>query len=308
LTGAALVGALSGRRSVVAEQPQGDTPQGDSKAGFVDAHCHVWTDDVRRYPLAPGFTPAEMAPRSFTPQQLLAHARPCGVSRVVLIQMSYYGFDNRYMLDCMRDHPGVFSGVAVVDHHAPTLGDTVRGLKRQGVRGFRIHPGSQEVGAWLFDDDMARIWKIGADENLAMCALVNPDALGPLDRMCEKFPRTPLVIDHFGRVGMDGTLRDDDIDGLCRLSRHARTFVKVSAFYAMGQKRAPYTDLGPMIRRLVEAYTPRRLMWGTDCPYQVQPPHAYLDSVELVRSRLDFLTADDRAWLLGKTAEQVFFT
>jgi predicted TIM-barrel fold metal-dependent hydrolase len=62
-----------------------------------------------------------------------------------------------------------------------------------------------------------------------------------------------------------------------------------------------------MIRRLVDAYSPQRLMWATDCPYQVQNGHTYLDSIELVRSRLDFLSADDRAWLLGKTAERVFF-
>jgi predicted TIM-barrel fold metal-dependent hydrolase len=62
-----------------------------------------------------------------------------------------------------------------------------------------------------------------------------------------------------------------------------------------------------MIRRLVEAYTPRRLMWATDCPYQVQNGHTYRDSIELVRSRLEFLSDEDRQWLLGKTAERVFF-
>ncbi len=63
-----------------------------------------------------------------------------------------------------------------------------------------------------------------------------------------------------------------------------------------------------MIRRLVEAYTPRRLMWATDCPYQVQAGHTYRDSIELIRSRIDFLSADDRQWLLGKTAQHLFFS
>ena len=83
--------------------------------------------------------------------------------------------------------------------------------------------------------------------------------------------------------------------------------MKVSAFYALGKKKAPYTDLGPMIRRLYEAFGPRRLMWASDCPYQVQGDHTYRDSIELVRSRLDFLSEDDREWLLRKTAERVFF-
>ncbi len=281
-----------------------DAPDGSA----IDAHSHVWTPDVERYPLAQGFIPSDMRPASFTPEQLLAHARRCGVGRVVLIQMSYYGFDNTYMLAAMRDFPGVFSGVAVVDEHGSQLLDTMRDLKKQGVRGFRIHPAQQAVDRWLFSPGMAAMWTLGADERLAMCALVNPEALAALDTMCEKFPKTPVVIDHFARIGVDGTVRDADVDQLCRLARHAHAHVKISAFYALGKKKSPYTDLAPMIRRLVSAFGSERLIWATDCPYQVQEGHTYRDSIELVRSRLDFLTSDDRGWLLGKTAQRVFFS
>jgi len=281
--------------------------EGSIKGGAIDAHSHIWSPDVERYPLASGFTVADMQPASFTAEQLLAAARPAGVGRVVLIQMSFYGFDNRYMLHAIRANPGVFSGVAVIDAQGKDVPGTMRGLKQQGVRGFRIHPAQQTVDAWLFSPAMATMWKTGADENLAMCALVNPEALGPLDTMCERYPQTPVVIDHFARIGMDGTVRDADVDRLCRLARHPRTYVKVSAFYALGKKQAPYTDLGPMVARLLKAFGRERLMWATDCPYQVQSPHTYLDSIELVRSRLDFLSAEDRQWLLASTAQRVFF-
>jgi predicted TIM-barrel fold metal-dependent hydrolase len=279
----------------------------DLSSGCIDAHSHVWTPDVKRYPLAAGFKVADMQPASFTPAELMAQARPCGVDRVVLIQMSYYRFDNRYMLDAMREAPGTFAGVAVIDHRAAGLRDTIRAMKQQGVRGFRIHPGQEPVDAWLGSKAMADFWRLGADERMAMCALVNPDALAPLDKMCERFPKTPLVVDHFARIGIDGTIRTSDVDNLCRLARHALAHVKVSAFYALGKKQSPYTDLGPMIRRLLDAFGRQRLMWATDCPYQVQNGHTYRDSIELVRSRLDFLSPDDRAWLLRNTAERVFF-
>lgn len=282
--------------------------QGGPMNGAIDAHVHVWTPDVARYPLAAPYTPAQMQPASFTPKQLLAHAEPCGVRRIVLIQMSYYGFDNRYMLDTIRDFPGVFSGVAVVDEHAPGLRGTMLDLKKRGVRGFRIHPAQQAVADWLFGAPMAQMWKIGADEQLAMCALVNPQALEPLDKMCRQFPGTRLVIDHFARIGMDGTIRDSEVDNLCRLARHKLTSVKTSAFYALGRKKPPYTDLGPMIRRLLDAFGPERLMWASDCPFQVDPGHTYRDSIDLVRERLDFLSAGDREWILEKTAQRVFFS
>ena len=82
----------------------------------------------------------------------------------------------------------------------------------------------------------------------------------------------------------------------------------MSAFYALGKKHAPYTDLGPMIRRLLSAFGPERLMWATDCPFQVENGHTYRDSIDLIRERLDFLTASDRKWLLGGTAQRVFFS
>jgi hypothetical protein len=65
---------------------------------YIDAHSHVWTPDVAHYPLAKGFTVANLQPRSFTPEELLAICRPAGVGRVNLIQMSYYEFDKSFQI------------------------------------------------------------------------------------------------------------------------------------------------------------------------------------------------------------------
>ncbi len=275
--------------------------------GYIDAHVHVWTSDLQRYPIAPGYRPEQMQPPSFTPEELLRHARPCGVSRIVLIQMSYYNFDNRYMLDVMKSHPGVFGGVAIVDSRAPDVAARMRELKKGGVRGFRISPG-RDVAGWLDSPGMAAMWRCGAEESLAMCPLLNPDALPALDRMCAKFPETPVVIDHFARIGADGEIREADLQQLCSMARHRKTHVKLSAFYALGKKQYPYTDLLPMVRRLIDAYGPQRLMWATDCPYQVEKGHTYKGSVELLEKRLDGISKADRHWLMAGAAERVFFS
>jgi predicted TIM-barrel fold metal-dependent hydrolase len=278
------------------------------KQGPIDAHVHVWTPDTEHYPLAAGFRREEMKPASFTPEELFEHARPCGVARVVLIQMSFYGFNNSYMLDTIERFPGTFSGVAVIDDSAANPPAEMRRLAKQGVCGFRIYPRNLPVDRWLAGEGMQAMWKCGAEENLALCHLVNPDALPAIDRQCEKFSETPVVIDHFARIGVDGTIRESDLKALCKLARHAKTYVKLSAFYALGAKKPPYLDLLPMIHRLVDAFGVERLMWATDCPYQVQAGHTYADSIALVRDRLDGLTDGDRDWLLRKTAESVFFT
>src|SRR5438034_1032050 len=89
--------------------------RGPKAMNFIDAHVHVWTPDTDRYPLAPGYKKADMKPASFTPEELFQHCKPAGVGRINLIQMSFYGFDNSYMLDMIAKYPDVFVGTAVIN-------------------------------------------------------------------------------------------------------------------------------------------------------------------------------------------------
>jgi predicted TIM-barrel fold metal-dependent hydrolase len=74
----------------------------------------------------------------------------------------------------------------------------------------------------------------------------------------------------------------------------------------LGKKKPPHLDLAPLIKRVHEAFGPKRLMWASDCPFQVQN-ETYADSISLVRDRLDFLTPADKEWMLRRTAEETFF-
>jgi predicted TIM-barrel fold metal-dependent hydrolase len=276
--------------------------------GFIDAHVHVWTPDTAHYPLAAAYKREDMKPASFTPEQLFLHTRPAGVDRINLIQMSFYGFDNRYMLDMMALHPEVFVGTAVIDPLADAPDKLMTELSKKRVRAFRIHPNLSKLppARWLEPAGYSRMFETGATNNQAMSCLMAPDALPELDRMCRKFPHTPVIIDHLCRIGLDGTVREQDIDAFCAVAEHKRVLVKVGAFYALGKKQPPYTDLGPLIRRVVKAFGANRCMWESDCPFQVVD-HKYQDSIDLIRKRLDFLTDEDKEWMLRRTAEEFFF-
>jgi predicted TIM-barrel fold metal-dependent hydrolase len=275
--------------------------------GYIDAHVHVWTDDLATYPLAPGYMVEQMKPPTFIPEELLAHARPCGVDRIVLIQMSFYGFDNCYMLDTMARFPGVFRGVAVVDHTREDLAEAVASLRERGVRGFRLY---QWVGTGvppLDAPEYERLCGLAGDLGMAVCPLIDPPLLGGVAGAAGRFPGTTFVIDHLARIGAGGKPIDPgDVDALCALAEHPNCHVKVSAFYALGSGRAPYDDLVPLIRRVWEAFGADRLMWATDCPYQVDD-ETYEASLALVRDGLPFLNEAEREAILRGTAERVFF-
>ncbi|HEY2573572.1 MAG TPA: amidohydrolase family protein [Verrucomicrobiaceae bacterium] len=298
---AASVGAVLGAETLF--DPAGMAAE-DRK--FIDAHVHVWTPDTEHYPLAPGSLKKDMIPASFTPEELFSQCRPQGVNRIVLIQMSFYKFDNRYLLDMMERHKGVFRGVAIVDEGSPELQAEMKSLAKRGVRGFRVYTSAAQAAAW--GDGMRKMWTCAADEGLAMCLLADPESLPTVQKWCAQFPKTRVVIDHFARIGMKGPVKQSDADHLCRLAESPLTHVKTSAFYALGGKKAPYTDMGPLVRRLRDSFGAERLMWASDCPFQLQDGHTYADSIALIRDRLDFLTASDKEWMLRKTAEKVFFS
>jgi len=282
--------------------------QAQSEPDWIDAHVHIWTTDTEKYPLAEGFKKENMKPASFTPEELFAVCRPHGVKRIVLIQMSFYKYDNRYMLDAMRQYPGVFGGVAIIDENGPDPKAEMTKLAEAGVRGFRLYANKENAESWATSPGVQAMWTHAPVTDQAMCLLSNADALPAIHGLCGKHPDTRVVIDHFSRIGADGEIREEDLKRLCDLAAFKNVYVKVSAFYALGKKAAPYTDLGPMVKRLRDAYGAERLMWASDCPYQVQNGHGYGESVALIRDRLDFLTAAEKDAILRTTAEKVFYS
>ncbi|MBI1310459.1 amidohydrolase family protein [bacterium] len=275
--------------------------------GFIDAHSHIWLPDDSKYPLANGQTVADLKPASFTDNELMAVARPEGVDRVVLIQHSiYHGFDNSYLVDTFHRQPDRFRVVGMVDSRKPGTGAEMRRLLKHGVTGFRITPSVLGDG-WLRDAGMKEMWRTAVETRQNMCCLINPSDLPDVGRMCDGFPDTPVVIDHFGRVGVDGRIRPLELLALLKLADHRHVRVKISAYYALGLKRPPHDDLLPMIREVVETFGPERCMWASDCPYQIQGVNNYAASIGLIRDRADFLTEEARDCLLRRTAEQTFF-
>ena len=280
----------------------------DVASGYVDAHSHIWTTDLEKFPLANGQTRADLKPESFTAEELLALAGKSGVTRVVLIQhQPYHGVDNSYITAAIAQHPGRFGAVACIDETAPHPEKEMDRLKAQGVRGFRIRPGEGGTKLWRDSAGIRAMWEHAGKSGLAICPLIDPENIAQVDEMCGRYPDATVVVDHFARVGMAGPVEESQLKALADLARHKAAHVKISAYYALGNKKPPHTELLPMIRRLYETYGAKRLMWGSDCPYQLTAPNNYPDSVALVRDRIDFVTAEERDWLLRKTAESVFF-
>ena len=116
-----------------------------SLKGGCDTHVHV-VGDSHRYPM--------LADRRYTPGpasagDLARHLDRVGMERVVLIQPSIYGTDNRCLIDALSElGPGARAVVVV---NRDTSQSELERMDRAGVRGIRLN--LESVG----DHDCARL-------------------------------------------------------------------------------------------------------------------------------------------------------
>ena len=291
------------------------------KDRIIDAHIHVWTPDTERYPLAPGFTPDDFWLPSFTPDDHFAYSRRVGKVRLNLVQMTWYGLDHSYILDLIASDPDTYTGTGIVpgicDVSLADPGKSMLALAGGGIRAFRVrgaHARPTALGRqsrWLDYPGYESMFRTGAEHDLALSFLMGIQDLPDLIRMCRRFPQTPVILDHLCGVRLrDGIWPENEVRALCRMARYPRVMVKLGPFQALGDGTAPYTDLLPLIERVVAAFGPERVMWESDSGGPIKMKHPkrdYAAAIALIRDYANFLSAGDKEQILVKTAEDFFF-
>jgi predicted TIM-barrel fold metal-dependent hydrolase len=216
----------------------------------VDSHAHVF---VRGLPLAAQrrHAPDYDAPLADYLALLDAH----GVSHAVLVQPSFLGTDNRFLLDALRTAPRRLRGVAVVD---PGIGQAeLQALHQAGVRGIRLNLVGLPLPALAQPDWqrlLARVRVLDWHVEVHRPAHDLAGAAQPvLDAGCR------LVVDHFGLPDAGG------VSGwLLRAAAGGRTWVKLSAAYRSWPDDTPACAAADA---LLQAFGPGRLLWGSDWPH-----------------------------------------
>jgi len=243
------------------------TPRFQPPAGAVDAHCHVFGPGTE-FPFAPErkYTPCDA-----TKAQLFALRDHLGFARNVVVQATCHGADNRAMADACRASGGRARGVATVRRGVTDR--ELRELHEAGVRGVRFNFVRRLVD-FTPRDELAEIaLRI---EPLGWHVVVYFEARD-LPELWDFFTALPtiVVVDHMGRPDVAKPIDGPEFELFLRLMReHDNVWSKVSCPErlsasgppALGDERAPYRDVVPFARRVVEAF-PDRVLWGTDWPH-----------------------------------------
>jgi len=235
-------------------------PQLRAPPGACDTHMHIYE---ARYAFAPTAVikpaPAPLSAYRELQQQL-------NLERVVVVQPSGYGFDNRCTLDAVAAL-GAKARCAVVPR--PDVSDAeLKQLHAAGARSVRYFMLPSGVLPWDTLEPMAaRIAPLGWNLNLQL----DGRDLAQYEAMLSRLPCT-LVIDHNGKFLEPVGVEHPGFRTLLKLLDSGRCYVKLSAPYETSKLGPPhYADVGVLARALVKA-NPERCLWASNWPHPNQHP------------------------------------
>lgn len=269
----------TGLVSLVAATAVASRAKSETSLPTIDTHAHVFHRGLK---LAPGrrYAPDYDAPLALYLEQLDRN----GMSNGVLVQPSFLGADNSYLVESLKTSGGRLRGIAVVD--PSVTADELRALDRAGVVGIRLNLVGQPLpdlaaGEWkaLLGNVKSMGWQVELQRNASDLALLAPQLLDH---------GVTVVLDHYALPDPKLGVADPGFQSVLKLGATRNVWVKISAPYRNGASGESFAkEAYPLLRK---AYGLDRLLWGSDWPHtQFEASQAYAKN----RQFLDALIVDD---------------
>jgi predicted TIM-barrel fold metal-dependent hydrolase len=216
---------------------------------------------------------------------------------VVIVPPSWEGDRNDLALEAARLHP---DRLAVMGRPPLEAGDPHaldHWRDQPGMLGIRVTTAGAGARELFTEPDGDWLW--AAAERNGLPAMVSvPGLLPAIDRIAERHPELRLVIDHLALVR---DAKDEaafaDLPQLLALAKRPNVAAKASALPRYSSEPYPYPKLHPYLRRVFDAFGPKRMFWGTDL---TGIPCSYRHAVTLFTDELPWLKGEDLEWVMGR--------
>ncbi len=269
---------------------------------ITDAQVHIWAAETPEKPYAKyeASQPHRSIPLGH--DELLTEMDGAGVQRCVLVPPTWEADRNDTSLEAARLHPERFAVMGRLKIDALESRALLATWKDQphmlGIRMVFNHGRSRE---WLEDGTADWFWDAAEQHDIPVMAFA-PHAVPKLGAIAEGHPGLRMIIDHMGlSTALRGKPLDAAVDKVIRMARLPNVAIKVSALPCYVDEAYPFPTLHPLIRRVVDAFGAQRCFWGTDLSHL---PCPYGQVVTLFTEELDFLSANDKEWIMGRGIAQ----
>jgi predicted TIM-barrel fold metal-dependent hydrolase len=267
---------------------------------MVESHCHIMSDDQHQYPRDTGPNPASWV-RDLPAEEFLNLMDGAGVDRAILVQaFGAYKYDNSYVADVAAGYPDRFVAVCIVDAIAPDAAHKLDyWVQQRGVQGLRVVTWT-EPETMLDDPRLDPLWRRAAELRIPVCVLTNFHQVPRLARVLERFGEIRFALDHLGLPRLDDGPHFAKQQALFDLARFPNFYGKFSSWTIAAAAKNGARGCADFFRRLVDAFGPQRLMWGTNFP--ASNDRTYRGFVNFAQEQLSFLSLDERRWVFGDAA------
>ena len=268
---------------------------------IVDSQVHIWAADTPERPWPPIVDPTQSRPHKpqpITTADMLRERDTAGVNRALIAPPVWEGVRNDLALAAARDYPERFAVMGRVDLNNPASRDLLPTWKQQpGMLGLRYALGRPLVRPLLIEGRIDWLWPAAEKAGLPLMLFPLAADLHLFDRIAEQHPNLKITIDHLalGRGKDDVAFKEFDL--LLPLAKRPNISVKVSCLPLYTTDAYPYQWLHPYVRRIYDAFGPKRMFWGSDLS---RLECTYRESVTMFTEEMPWLSASDMEWIMGR--------
>jgi L-fuconolactonase len=263
---------------------------------IADAQVHIWAASTPKRSWPARHKPHR--PEPLGKDELLKEMDAAGVTRAVIVPPSWEGERNDLALAAAQAHPDRFSVMGRLDPEAPEARAAIPGWRKQpGMLGLRFtfhRPGLREL---LTENRVDWLWPVAEKAGLPIMMLLPHELAHLVAGIAGRYPGLRIVMDHLGLHGGKDEKAFAEFDKFLALAKHANIAAKASCLPAFTAESYPYRSLHPYIRKVYDAFGPKRMFWGTDLS---RLPCTYHRGITLFTEELSWLTPEDKAWIMGR--------
>ncbi|HEV7802653.1 MAG TPA: amidohydrolase family protein, partial [Burkholderiales bacterium] len=228
-----------------------------------------------------------------------------GVNRAVLVPPFLDGDRNDLVLEAARLYPTRLAAMGRLDLEDPASRDRIATWRDQpGMLGFRYSFHRPAIAHLLAERRVDWLWERSEKSGVPIMVYVDHSVLHHIDDVAARYPNLKLAMCH---MSLPLRKKDEDafrgLDNLLALAKRPNVSVKVSALPCYTTDPYPYRTVHPYVRRVYDAFGPKRMFWGSDLS-RLPSTAMYRQAVTLFTEAMPWLSAGDLEWIMGRALNE----
>ena len=278
----------------------------EGQAGVtIDSHQHFWRYDAAR----DGWITDSMTllKRDFLPKDLEGECNANGIDATIAVQAEQSEAETLFLLELAEGSKRIAGVVGWVDLRSPRVEERLQFFsQRERLRGFRhiaqAEPDERHLVSRDFRRGIARLREFGFTYDI----LIYPRQLAAAIELVTQFPEQRFVVDHMAKPEIKAGSREPWATGMRTIAQNSNVYCKLSGLVTEADwNHWKPEDMIPYLDVVLEAFGPKRLMFGSDWPVCLLAA-GYGHVKQLVESYVEVNAAEHKHDIFGGNAKRFY--